>query len=258
MVVKVSLPSAAGMIRTVGTRDFGHFLMATAHELIAADYCSLFAFEGAQAPVCLATKGIKSDRLAAYAANRYATVHWKADPTVLELEGRHREDALLIAGLSDNFSSGAYRRDCIETLKIGDRMTFLFGDMSQFLRLSFYRYSHNQPFGRSEIAVARDSADFFQAAVSRHHALISRAGMDNLGIFPSRQAMRQRLVALNRSLSSREIEVCAMILQGVSTAGIALEIGIGQTSVITYRRRAYAKLGISRQNELFAACLSMH
>lgn len=256
--MKISLRSSADMLRSVGTRDFGSSLMTTAHELIGADYCSLFVFEADQVPACLATNGIKSDQLAAFAADKYVNKHWKADPTVVELKGTRRADALFIPGLSQDFSSGAYRRDCIETLNIGDRITFLFGDKSHFLRLSFYRYSTNPAFGEEEIGIARDSADFFRSATSRHHSLISRAGMDYLRAFPSRQAMSQRLMALNSGLSPREIEVCAMILQGVATEGIALEIGISKTSVITYRKRAYAKLGIATQNELFAACLSMH
>lgn len=126
--MKISLASSAEMLRTVGTRDFGRSLMLTAHELIAADYCSLFVFEEDHAPVCLTTNGIRSDRLAAFAADKYVNLHWRADPTIIELRERRRADALFIPGLSNHYSAGAYRRDCIETLNIGDRITFLFGD----------------------------------------------------------------------------------------------------------------------------------
>lgn len=256
-MVKLSLDTSAKMLTTLGTRNFGQSLMAAAHEMIAADYCSLFVFDAGQAPICLTTNGIKSDRLAAYAAEKYTNMHWKADPIIVEVNARRRADALFISGLPRDHSSSAYRRDCFETLQIGDRITFLFGDSARFLRLSFYRYAANPAFGEVELGIARHSTDFFRAATMRHHSLISRAGMDHLGTFPSRRAMRARLVSLHPGLSPREIEVCALILQGVSAEGIALEIGVGKTSVITYRKRAYAKLGISTQSELFAACLSL-
>lgn len=256
-MVKLSLDTSAKMLTTLGTRDFGQSLMAAAHEMIAADYCSLFVFDTGQAPVCLSTNGIKSDRLAAYAAEKYTNEHWKSDPIIIEVNARRRADALLIPGLSQDYLSGTYRRDCFETLQIGDRITFLFGDCARFLRLSFYRYSANPAFGETELGIARNSTDFFRSATTRHHSLISRAGMDHLGAFPSRNAMRTRLLSVHPGLSPREAEVCALILQGVSAEGIALEIGVSKTSVITYRKRAYAKLGISTQGELFAACLSL-
>lgn len=39
------------------------------------------------------------------------------------------------------------------------------------------------------------------------------------------------------------------VQQAVAT-GIALELGAGINIVLTYRKRAYARLGISSQNEL--------
>ena len=58
-----------------------------------------------------------------------------------------------------------------------------------------------------------------------------------------------------------EAEICAMIVIGHTTQGISLDLGISKNTVITHRRRAYDKLGISSQNELFGKCfdtLSAH
>lgn len=62
---------------------------------------------------------------------------------------------------------------------------------------------------------------------------------------------RQRLVALDRGLTVRELDVCARSLLGMTAEGTALELGVKQSSVVTYRKRAYARLGISSQSELF-------
>jgi DNA-binding CsgD family transcriptional regulator len=57
-------------------------------------------------------------------------------------------------------------------------------------------------------------------------------------------------------LSERERQVCIGMLSGKKAEIIAEEIGIGQSSVVTYRQRAYQKLGISSRGQLFSICRS--
>jgi DNA-binding CsgD family transcriptional regulator len=56
-------------------------------------------------------------------------------------------------------------------------------------------------------------------------------------------------------LSAREAAVCARIVSGYSNEAIALDLGLSFHSVRTYRRRAYEKLRVSSQSELFALIL---
>jgi DNA-binding CsgD family transcriptional regulator len=51
-------------------------------------------------------------------------------------------------------------------------------------------------------------------------------------------------------LSVREAEVSAHILLGRTHKEIAEASGIGVSSVVTYRQRAYRKLGVSRRRDL--------
>ena len=62
---------------------------------------------------------------------------------------------------------------------------------------------------------------------------------------------QRRLYLLEVGLTERERKVCALALAGVSIEGSAYELGIKKSSIITYRKRAYARLGISSLNELF-------
>jgi DNA-binding CsgD family transcriptional regulator len=65
-----------------------------------------------------------------------------------------------------------------------------------------------------------------------------------------------RLVELlGPRLTGREQAVLSCILMGMHTEGIALSLHVKAASVITFRKRAYAKLGITSQAELFARCL---
>lgn len=55
-------------------------------------------------------------------------------------------------------------------------------------------------------------------------------------------------------LSERERAVCLGILSGRKAEQIAADLDIAPSSVVTYRARAYAKLGISSRGALFAIC----
>lgn len=55
-------------------------------------------------------------------------------------------------------------------------------------------------------------------------------------------------------LSDRERDVCLGILSGKKAELIAADLGIAPSSVVTYRTRAYTKLGISSRGALFALC----
>ncbi|WP_278923986.1 MULTISPECIES: helix-turn-helix transcriptional regulator [Pseudophaeobacter] len=55
-------------------------------------------------------------------------------------------------------------------------------------------------------------------------------------------------------LSQREQAVCVGILSGQKAEVIAADLGVAPSSVVTYRKRAYAKLGITSRAGLFAVC----
>ena len=54
------------------------------------------------------------------------------------------------------------------------------------------------------------------------------------------------------ALSERERAVCEGILQGRKAEAIAGEMGLSAATVVTYRKRAYHKLGIASRGALFA------
>lgn len=58
------------------------------------------------------------------------------------------------------------------------------------------------------------------------------------------------LQARTNSLSGREQQVAARIACGITSDGIAADLGISPATVLTFRRRAYAKLGIRSCIEL--------
>ena len=68
------------------------------------------------------------------------------------------------------------------------------------------------------------------------------------------EALSARLHAVCGALTPRERAVLARVLLGMTSQGIALDLCIGMASVLTYRKRGYARLGVTSQAELFALC----
>jgi len=57
-------------------------------------------------------------------------------------------------------------------------------------------------------------------------------------------------------LSQREREVIQYVLRGHSSGSIALNLDVSVTTIKTHRKRAYSKLNISSQSELFSMFLN--
>jgi DNA-binding CsgD family transcriptional regulator len=95
-------------------------------------------------------------------------------------------------------------------------------------------------------------APLVSAAVARHcqaDAASADPAVKLEALFASREPLA--------SLTAREKEVCLRILSGYSSETIAADLGIGLNSAFTYRKRAYQKLGIASQNELFGIALRL-
>ena len=67
---------------------------------------------------------------------------------------------------------------------------------------------------------------------------------------------KQLLMIQQPSLTMQELEVCSRILKGMSYVGIASDLGLKESTVKTYRNRAFDKMGIHFKSQLFSMFLS--
>jgi DNA-binding CsgD family transcriptional regulator len=66
------------------------------------------------------------------------------------------------------------------------------------------------------------------------------------------EPLENRLAKRFPALTSRERSVCLLTMQGWTAHRIAIQLDVAQTTVLTYRRRAYERLGISSAAEIVA------
>lgn len=64
--------------------------------------------------------------------------------------------------------------------------------------------------------------------------------------------LEERFADAHRELTHRERQVCARAAAGMTVEATALDLAIAKSSVLTYRKRAYARLGVSSPFELSA------
>ena len=67
---------------------------------------------------------------------------------------------------------------------------------------------------------------------------------------PTVRELEERFANRCASLTPRERQVCARAAVGMSVEATALELGIGKTSVLTYRQRSYQRLRVASPFEL--------
>lgn len=132
--------------------------------------------------------------------------------------------------------------------------------------VNFYRHQHQRPFSDAQIGAFEALAPALLELARKHIALTAPiapstaavpAGPD-IAPAPATQsaaALRERLLRVHEGLTTRELDVCVRLLQGMTQEGIACDLAVGLPTVKTYRNRAFARLGIHFRNELFALVL---
>jgi DNA-binding CsgD family transcriptional regulator len=144
-----------------------------------------------------------------------------------------------------------YRKLFFDDAKIVDKMATAFWVDGTCFYVNCYRTVDQGRFTPSQTARLARLVPALTAIIARHCQAEDIAGTANK--LKTLFATADRFVAL----TPREKEVCLRILSGYGSQAISAELGVSLHSTFTYRKRAYEKLGISSQNELFAIVLGL-
>jgi DNA-binding CsgD family transcriptional regulator len=237
-------------VLAIGRPAFPEILLRTLQSLGDVGHCMVFSFAGEKSARCLLDAGnipIGADLGAAYSEHFHL-----ADPN---RDAIFRAQASVTPIVLPTFARRMYRDDYLKLFfddsRIVDKFaTAIWVDGTCFY-VNLYRIDSQGRFSRGQIEVLRRVAPALSAAVARHFQEESVGSelqhLDRL--FASAVAFS--------GVTGREKDVCRRILSGLSSEAISAELGISLHSTLTYRKRAYEKLGISSQNELFAMVLRL-
>lgn len=233
---------AASMLKIVG-------------DALPVSQCTVFAYEFDARPRTVSAADHRGGRFLRDVADRYAA-HFHALDGNRAIIGRAHDkpvrDALVLhQQQSEEIENDAYRAACYAQPNVSDRLSLLVQPVqSVWLSINLYRDCAHGVFQAEELARVENLAPLFAHAATGHYAL---NGQHQQG--PA-VAMLARVRRACPALTSRELDVLRGTLEGASAVEIAAQMGIKPASVVTYQKRAYARLGIAGQRELFALCMA--
>jgi DNA-binding CsgD family transcriptional regulator len=236
------------LIGAVGRPSFSANLFAWVHDMIGADHVTAFCIgHGGIRTVLAENNGMQP--IARSVADRYVRHHWTCDPVQRMLADRKMlvsaKHCIVVGIDAADVEHAEYRNDCYSSVNLNHRLSIAGMRGASTMRVNFYR-RRGRDFSQDEVGRVMDVADLVIAAVWRHDERDS--GFEDAA---SREELfLHRLARLAPALTQRERQVCALSALGLTSEGIALRLKIGLNTVLTYRKRAYARLSISSQNEL--------
>jgi DNA-binding CsgD family transcriptional regulator len=243
------------IIESLGTDRLSGVLLELLHQVSDVEHFSLSHIDE-RGRARFITSGSESGKEIPESLQQlYITHHFQADPNSLLLDQLKGDEHSVIIRrlLAEDIQDADYRHFWKHTMHIVDRLSLILKSDKGLYCFNLYR--HTNPFSETDIEKLISMGDLLAAIAVKHARL---AG--SLSSFHTRDSQIQdligRLTAVNSNLTPRELQVCARILIGMTSEGIALDLDINSHSVVTYRKRAYAKLNISSQNELFLLCLT--
>ena len=239
--------SLADVVDGIGTEEFGARLVGFLHDMCGADHCAVFRL-GSESITALAASSFDPTRPATPMVERYVREgFWRKDPALSIARSRLAECSASVIRLDLDDSGYSDLRPRVYP-QVRDRILLCGRRDEVEFGLSIVRSQPNPAFGGEALQQLTHLADTLLAAMAKHvrvlmHAPDMAAALRELGEIENCFLARSKL-------PRRELEVCARVLLGLSTAGIALDLGVGEESVKTYRKRAYQRLGIATEREL--------
>jgi DNA-binding CsgD family transcriptional regulator len=237
----------AALVEAIGTDEFGPRLVDYLSSLCGADHFAVFQL-GRDQLSALSIGSVGGSGCTRPLVDRYIDEGlWRADPAIAE--ARTQVDSAAASLICADLDASGYSLLKHRVYpKVRDRLVVCGRRDSLDFGLSVLRATESDKFGSGAIERLVDMSGTLLSAVAKHsNFLIGRAdpgsALDDLTHIA-------RCVAARSELPRREVEVCSRILYGMSTLGISLDIGIGEESVRTYRKRAYQRLLIGSEREL--------
>lgn len=227
----------ASIVSVIGEPEFPSKIFAIMSASVGVDYCSLYRKSGCE----LVELGAEGALPAGQEERVRNHVRYVVNRSSMSAQETVSTETFRTVNLDGPGEGTVGQRPCEGALFSARRNKDVFS-------ICILRGPGNDPISPPALQWLKDATEFLVAAMSRHAALT----LEKPDLVPALSCLDkiEGCVSGDGSLSKREGEVCARILYGLSTCGIALDLGIGKESVMTYRKRAYARLRIASQREL--------
>lgn len=242
------------LAKAEGQKDFLSIAFEFLNDFVTVDNCAVFkvAADKSSGAEHLCTFGNLKPDLAELLAKDYVNMGFKNDPMV--------QTALLspnvkVRHIPGSQYSPAYQSQYFAKANLIDKITSIHTSHNIIFLVSFYRVKGNGIFAPADFKDLKRLAPIIGRFVLRHAELTPKKDVAGHNIHQRIRSLVNDNTQVFAKLSFQEREVCQSILQGVDEANIAHSMGLSKHTIITYRRRIYAKLDLSSKSELYKLAL---
>lgn len=149
--------------------------------------------------------------------------------------------------VTEQIPDAGWRDEVYRRSELSDRLTLLYAPVRGLAcSINLYRTEQMGPFGEQALAQVFGLAPLLK----RVHGQVLGANDHGDDIDSRIHTAEQALGSRTAQLSPRERQVCARIACGLSVDGIAADLGVAVSTVLTLRKRAYAKLDVHTRFDL--------
>ncbi|MDH1443261.1 helix-turn-helix transcriptional regulator [Pseudomonas sp. GD03721] len=230
----------------MGSERFPNALLDCLGHWVKSQHFNVLLMEPEQPSLMLAGTCHSDDKMVWRCWNAYSKNFHNYDELFNRMQRQKPRDTPLIGHiLAEDIQFKPYRQGIYQNNGMSERLSSLSRDHSGTpLLLNLYRHRDSGYFSDREIHAFEQLTPALLQLVKGHLAL-RRGSM-------SVEDWRPLLLRRAPQLTEQELEVCLLLLQGLTHAGIGASLGIKETTVKTYRNRAFDRLGIHFRSQLFA------
>lgn len=249
----------ADVTLAVGSPTFGEALLQAANSVVRVDHCLIFTFHRQAPSGCLLSVGSGDFRLSVRLAGDYLSGPYADDPNLRRLQDEADPHAVVRFGPQQ--VPKRWRKHFLEPANIIDTIACFASKDERSVYCNFFRLGGAPVYSDREVARLEPVVPVLASLAAVHYSLcgplLLREQLNRLRTPDDEvRLLAERLGPSGLDeLTERERQVCFRILLGYSSEAIGFNLGIATSTVITHRKRAYQKLGIVSQNELFSLYL---
>ena len=241
----------AQLMDAVGTSRMDRTLFDCANHIHRVDEIFGFTLDADAPPRPIGWIGARAD--AAARVSLYAERFYRLDPLIRDLRHAPRKGAVFLRSTrATAISDEEYRWYCYDLPRLEEKISVARPTENGWNILNFYRRDPCRP---DQVAELATFGMFALAAIAKHGHLLSLKEVVPVASDPA-DRVAQQLRHRFPGLSQREAQVCASSLLGAKSPDIGRRLGVAPSTVLTYRRRAYERLGIRSANELVVHLLA--
>lgn len=231
-------------VASVGSERFYRTFSGSLEAGVAVDRLYLFEGSARSEPLIAETEPGKPD----VAGTTYVNQFLPRDPLQTAIDSVRDEGTVLRLRVDPSDIVVPAYRAMLERAGVIERVSFVRKlGASGWRCMTVVRREQSGAFTERELDWLGAFFRLGNPLIDRHRTLIGEVVENRADRI---EELEQRFAHRFPSLTLRERQVCARAAIGVSVEGCALDLGIGASSVLTYRRRAYQRLGVCSPYEL--------